>query len=135
MAKNVAIRIDGGGGLQDLIKNAGAEMEAVALQAAKKAAHETGLKVKKDLKARSRAYGWKNYAKGWSMRTDETGITIYNKLMPGLTFLLEFGHDVIRKGVKVGRTKAYPHIKPAEATGIAEFEEAIIREMERRLGS
>ncbi|MBR5299818.1 MAG: hypothetical protein IKU36_06175 [Bacteroidales bacterium] len=135
MAKNVAIRIDGGGGLQDLIKNAGAEMEAVAILAAKKAAHDTGLKVKNDLKKRSLAYGWKKYAKGWSMRTDETGITIYNRSMPGLTFLLEFGHDVIRNGVKVGNTKAYPHIKLAEEAGIAEFEEAVIREMERRLGS
>lgn len=135
MAKNVAIKIDGGGGLSDLLKNVEGEMQAVAIQASKKAAHDTGLKVKNDLKRRSLAYGWKKYAKGWSMRTNEMGITIYNKSMPGLTFLLEFGHDVMRNGAKVGRTKAYPHIKPAEEEGIAEFEEAVIREMERRLGS
>ena len=135
MSKNVAIKIDGGGSLEDIIKNAGKELEAVAIQASKKAAHDVGLQVKKDLKTRSLAYGWKKYAKGWSMRTNEMGITIYNKSMPGMTFLLEFGHDIIRNKTKVGRTRPFPHIKPAEEEGIAKFEEAIIKEMSRRLGA
>lgn len=135
MAKNVALRIDGGGGLQDLLKNAGAEMEAIAMQASKKAAHDTGIKVKKQIVSVCRANGWKKYSKGWSMRSTELGIIIYNKTLPGLTFLLEHGHNVIRNGAKVGQTKAYPHIKPAEEMGIQEFEEAVIREMERRLGA
>lgn len=133
--KNVALRIDGGGSLQDLLKNAGKELEAVAIQASKKAAHDTGMKVKRQIVSVCRSYGWNKYAKGWSMRSTELGIIIYNKTLPGLTFLLEFGHDVVRNGTKVGRTKPYPHIKPAEEMGKQEFEEAIIREMERRLGS
>lgn len=135
MANYNAIKIKGGASLESIIKNAGEELEIVAIEAAKKAAHEAGLKVKKDLKSRSNAYGWKNYAKGWGMRTNENGIVIFNKSMPGLTFLLEFGHDVVRNGKKVGRTKPFPHIKPAEEQGIAEFEEAIIREFSRRMGA
>lgn len=135
MPKNVAIKIDGGGGLDSLLKSLEGEMQVVAIEASKKAAHDTGIKVKNDLKSRSLAYGWKRYAKGWSVRTNEMGITIYNKSLPGLTFLLEFGHDLVRNGTKIGRTSAFPHIKPAEEVGIAEFEEAIIREMERRLGA
>lgn len=133
--KNIALKIDGGGGLENLLKNAGAEMEAIAIQASKKAAHEVGLKVKKQIVSVCRTNGWKNYAKGWSMRSTELGIIIYNKNLPGLTFLLEHGHDIIRNGAKVGRTRAYPHIKPAEEMGVQEFEEAVIREMERRLGA
>lgn len=129
------VKIRGGEGLNHLIKSMGEDLEVVAIQAAKAAAHSVGLKVKADLKSRCLAYGWKNYAKGWSMRATEYGITIYNKSMPGLTFLLEFGHDVVVNGRKVGRTRAFPHIKPAEEQGIEEFEEAIIREMERRLGA
>lgn len=130
-----AIRIRGGASLEAIIKSAGEEMQAAAIIASKKAAHEVGLRLKADLKARSLANGWTNYAKGWSMRTNEYGVTIYNRKQPGLTFLLEFGHDVIRDGRKVGRTKAHPHIKPAEEKAIIDFEETIIREMEAVLGA
>ena len=129
------IRIKGGANLEAIIKSAENEMQATAIIASKKAAHEVGLRLKADLKARSLTYGWTNYAKGWSMRTNEYGVTIYNRKQPGLTFLLEFGHDIIRGGKKIGETKPHPHIKPAEEQAIIDFEETIIREMEAVLGA
>lgn len=129
------IRIKGGANLEAIIKSAENEMQAAAIIASKKAAHEVGLRLKADLKARSLAYGWTNYAKGWSMRTNEYGVTIYNRKQPGLTFLLEFGHDIIRGGKKIGETKPHPHIKLAEEQAIIDFEETIIREMEAVLGT
>lgn len=54
------------------------------------------------------------YYKGWTV-DEETSLggwptfTIYNKTHPGLTHLLEKGHETSK-----GRTTAKPHIKPAE---------------------
>lgn len=126
------IKIKGGQPLESLLKNAGQELEAVAIQATKKAAHNAGIKTKNFLKKTSPG---KKYAKGWKTRTNETGIILFNGSQPGLTWLLENGHDIVRNGVKVGHYDGKPHIKPAEEYGMELFEEGIIEEMSRRLGS
>lgn len=132
------IKIKGGDSLADLLANAGKELEAVAIQATKKAAHDAGLKTKHVLKAGgngARRIKGKKYNGSWKMRTDETGITLYNSAQPGLTWLLEHGHDIIRGGEKVGHVDAIPHIEPARDYGAELFEEGIINEMSRRLGA
>ena len=80
-----------------------------------KACSAAGKLAKKDLQSTD-AYTDKSgdYRKGWAIRTkrEKFGVTvlIYNKAKPGLTHLLEKGHDNARGG---GRTPAHPHIKKA----------------------
>ena len=69
------------------------------------------------LKAESPTQSGK-YAKNWSVKQRRylynNVYTIYNKKCPGLTHLLENGHDVIVNGKKVGRAPAHPHIADVE---------------------
>ena len=62
----------------------------------------------------------------------DDGYVVYSD-MPGLTHLLEHGHDIIKNGVKVGRTKAQPHIKPVEEEGKALFIDEVTKEVNKRL--
>lgn len=58
-----------------------------------------------------------DYAKSWSVKTRRymynNVYTIYNK-KPGLTHLLENGHDVIKNGKKIGEAPAHSHIAEVE---------------------
>ncbi len=68
------------------------------------------------------------YAKGWAITKEKkrlfTVYTIYNKNEPSLTHLLENGHIIRNKkdGKTYGRSKAFPHIEPAEKEAIKEME-------------
>lgn len=53
------------------------------------------------------------YAKSWAVRKVKGNYVVYNK-KPGLTHLLENGHDVVVNGKKVGTAPAQIHIKPVE---------------------
>lgn len=68
------------------------------------------------------------YAKSWAVKKEKGRYIVYNK-KPGLTHLLENGHDIIRDGKKVGRVQGRPHIKPVEEM----VTEDIIKELESRL--
>lgn len=66
------------------------------------------------------------YAKGWRVKRELTAagsprLIVHNKARPSLTHLLEKGHP-LRGG---GRTRAFPHIKPAEENAIKRFEEEL----------
>ena len=63
------------------------------------------------------------YAKGWTQAKTKGGRLAYGKIAYNkphyrLTHLLEYGHAT-RNG---GRTKAQPHIAPAEAKAVQDFE-------------
>lgn len=86
-------------------------------------------KVVKELK-KSSPKNRGEYAKSWKKevekdRLDGAKMTIYNEKHYRLTHLLEFGH-ALRSG---GRTRAIPHIKPAQDKA----EKEIVKEIEERL--
>ena len=61
------------------------------------------------------------YAKGWAKKRDGNKLSVYNKDKPQLTHLLENGHST-RDG---GRTRSFPHIKPAEQNAIKSFQSKV----------
>ena len=74
------------------------------------------------------AEGGGKYAKSWAVKKKKGTYTIYNK-QPGLTHLLENGHDVVVNGRKVGRAPAQPHIKEVDDW----LSEEIVQRMESSL--
>lgn len=89
---------------------------------------------RKKLKTTSpKGYGSRkgHYADGWSVKHERTGngkfnFIIHNRKKPGLTHLLEKGHQ-LRQG---GKARAIPHIKPVEEWCNEEFK----RRVKERLG-
>lgn len=55
-----------------------------------------------------------SYAKGWTWKKVNGRYIVYNKTDYQLTHLLEYGHDVVAYGKKIGRAPAKPHIKQVE---------------------
>jgi len=85
-------------------------------------------KIKKELgekSPRSDESG-EHYADGWSYSTSNKYgrivITVYNKLKPQLTHLLEKGHAIAGG---TDRVEAIPHIGPVEKKYIPQYEERI----------
>ena len=68
------------------------------------------------------------YAKSWAVKKNKGQYIVYNK-KPGLTHLLENGHDIIRDGRKIGHAPAQPHIKPVEEM----ITDKIVKELEEKL--
>lgn len=128
MANNVSIK---GGSLQAQIMDAFDVTEAVVNQAAEDCSYKAAQKTKELLKGAP--VNGTRYNSGWKIKKGKTEATVYQASQPGLTHLLENGHDIVINGQKVGRARAIPHIKPAEEIGKEYFEELIVEEIERRL--
>lgn len=72
-----------------------------------------------------------DYAKSWTKKKlSDASYVVYSK-KPNLPHLLEKGHLIVSYGKKHGRTKARPHIKPAEEKSIARFEEILKHEIQK----
>ena len=88
----------------------------------KSAVRQAGTNVKKDIQANApKKTG--AYSKSWSVKaTKETSnsleLTVYSPKKYQLAHLLEFGHA--KRGG--GRTKAQPHIAPAEEAAVKQLE-------------
>lgn len=96
----------------------------------KTAVKKAGTTVRKQIQATAPSDTGK-YAKSWSVKnTKETSnsleVTVYSKNRYQLAHLLEYGHA--KRGG--GRTKAQPHIAPAEEAAISQLE----RDIKRSLG-
>ena len=105
------------------------EYADLATEDLKAAVKKAGNECKKDVQASAPVKTGK-YKKSWAVKTTkETSnsmtVTVHSTNQYQLTHLLEFGHAK-RNG---GRTRAFPHIAPAEAKA-SEFLE---REVEARL--
>lgn len=127
---NVSIK---GGSLSKEIMNAFDVTEAVVNQAAETCSAKAARKAKDLLKGAP--VGGTKYNSGWKVKKEKDGAILYQAAQPGLTHLLENGHDIIHNGVKVGEARAIPHIKPAEEMAAEYFEQSIIEEIERRLST
>lgn len=128
MANNITIR---GGSLLSQIKADFDVTETIVNEASKDCTYKAARKTKELLKGAP--LGGRKYNHGWAIQREEFAAIVYQKAQPTLTHLLEYGHDVIVNGRKVGEARAIPHIEPANEIGKKYFEELIIEEVERRL--
>ena len=122
MGKKVSID-----GLADAVAQELAAYSALTTETVKKAVDRAGKTVRDDIKSGAPAKTGK-YAKSWRVRkTKETStslaVTVYSPSRYMLAHLLEHGHAK-RNG---GRTRAIPHIAPAEEAGVEQLEQEIER--------
>ena len=116
--------------IADILNRSEVEIQIASYQASKKIAKQAA----KDVKSLS-PYRKGGYSKGWKATAEEDGYVVHNARFPGLTHLLENGHDVVVNGQKVGHESGRPHIKPVEEVTTKLFEEEVKKDIERRLGS
>ena len=105
------------------------EYKDLATDDMKKAVRKAGKSVKKDIQANApKKTG--AYSKSWTVKTtketsDSLEVTVYSQKKYQLAHLLEKGHA--KRGG--GRTKAQPHIAPAEESAVKELETDIKRSL------
>jgi len=114
--------------IASLITQAVREYTADVVEEIDRQAIKIANKTVKELKRTSprRFHGGRHYADGWGRRKVDGAQVVYNKTKPGLTHLLEHGH-LMRNG---DRTRAFPHIFPAEQTAIKAYEKAVEQAIE-----
>lgn len=115
--------------MADVIMEGLEEYAQLAAEDMKKAVKKAGAGAKKDIQAGAPVKTGA-YKKSWTAKTTkETAnameIVVYSRNRYQLAHLLEFGH-ALRKG---GRTRAFPHIAPAEERAAQTLE----REVEKAL--
>ena len=114
-------------GLADAVIEELTEYNKLAGETMKKAVTKAGQTVRKEIQAGAPVRTGK-YSKSWTTkRTKESStrleVTVYSPSRYMLAHLLEHGHAK-RNG---GRTRAFPHIGPAEELGEKQLEADIIR--------
>lgn len=100
--------------MADVIMEGMEEYARLAVEDMKKAVRKAGAEAKKDIQA-SAPVKTGAYKKSWAVKTtkntaDAMEVVVHSRNRYQLAHLLEFGH-ALRKG---GRTRAFPHIAPAE---------------------
>ena len=120
--KNVSVD-----GLADAVMQELEEYNKLSAETVKKAVDKAGRSVRDQIKGSAPVRTGK-YARSWTSRkTKETAtalqVTVYSPSRYMLAHLLEHGHAK-RNG---GRTRAFPHIAPAEAAGEEQLTQDIMR--------
>ena len=101
------------------------EYADVTTEQVKKAVRKAGNTVRKEIQQNA-PKNTGDYAKSWAVKkvresSHTLELVVHSKNRYQLTHLLEFGH-CLRNG---GRTRAMPHIAPAEEKGIEQLEKQI----------
>jgi hypothetical protein len=124
----MAVRIDTNE-LRQTINDILDEYGDEAREAIEAASKKTGKAVASELKKAGDFGGSGDFKKGWTSKTELTrtgaSTVVYNKDLPGLAHLLEFGHAKANGG----RTKAFNFIAPITDTVEEKFADAFEREM------
>ena len=120
--KNVSVE-----GLADAVMEELTEYNRLAEETMKTAVTKAGQTVRKEIQAGAPVKSGK-YARSWrTKKTKESSraleVTVYSLSRYMLAHLLEHGHA--KRGG--GRTRAFPHIAPAEEAGEKQLEADIIR--------
>ena len=108
------------------------EYSKLATADMKKAVKKAGNDVRKEIQSTApKETG--AYAKSWAVKTtresaEKLEVTVHSKNRYQLAHLLEFGHA--KRGG--GRTKAQPHIAPAEENGINALEKTASTHLKRQ---
>ena len=105
------------------------EYADVTTEQVKKAVRKAGNTVRKEIQQNA-PKNTGDYAKSWAVKkvresSHALELVVHSKNRYQLTHLLEFGH-CLRNG---GRTRAVPHIAPAEEKGIEQLEKMIERDI------
>jgi len=113
--------------MADAIMEGLEEYNQLAADTVKKAVKRAGTTVRKEIESTAPQKTGK-YAKSWRSKTTAESassihVTVYSPSRYMLAHLLEHGH-ALRNG---GRTRAFPHIAPAEEIGDKQLETDIIR--------
>ena len=105
------------------------EYADVTTEQVKKAVRKAGNTVRREIQENA-PKNTGDYAKSWAAKkvresSHTLEVVVHSKNRYQLTHLLEFGH-CLRNG---GRTRAMPHIAPAEEKGIEQLEKMIERDI------
>lgn len=114
--------------LKKILLDYGDEAQEKAMEVLPEVAKASASKLKQS-SPRGKGKNSGKYASSWTTVTQDRGKTVrvYNKKYYRLTHLLEHGH-LNRDG---SRTKAQPHIAPAEETAGSQLEQKIKEAIER----
>lgn len=120
--------------IEKTLEQYGEDVFGIAAEAVKKVTKAGVSAVKQSARDQFNTSVGSKYLKGWTSRFEEGRTsaqgTIYNKDVPGLPHLLEFGH-VSRNGTgrTFGRVEGRPHIAPVEQKLAEELQSRIRREL------
>ena len=112
--------------ISKLLDSYDAEVKQATIEAAKEAAEITAKTLQSSSPKKLKGRGKGKYARGWTVKRQADGTlvsyVVYNKSMPGMTHLLEYGHVARNQYGSYGRARAMPHIGRAAEAGQMRFE-------------
>ena len=119
------------GELADTVMETLEEYADLAAEDVKQAVRDAGETVRKEIRANA-PKDTGDYAKSWTMKTTKENsnalqVTVHSRNRYQLAHLLEYGHA--KRGG--GRTRAFPHIAPAEQAGIEQLTRDIERDLQK----
>lgn len=99
--------------MNSILQRFGAQVDETFMQVEEGVAKD-GTQELKQTSPRRKGRGGGRYARGWTYTKTANGFVIHNKTDYQLAHLLEYGHDIVRGGKKVGDSDPIPHIKDVE---------------------